>query len=410
MSKNKKNLAVTIYSSNRIICNPLFLYVVSWFVVIFLYLLNWSDKYPPISLKLLSFLSGTCLLSLVLAIITHKKKRFEYKALVNPQIYYKWIMKQTKRVYLLLFVEFVYFQTIPLLSYLKGNTDNRLYMDFAMPIIHIFVLNGVLLLFYFSSYCYFSQGRRKNSFLKPMLINFAGPLLFMSRGSALYMMFGLFLLYLMSGKKIVNVMIFLMPMSLMVLFLFGQMGNLRINDPEGELILQWGGASQKFEESFVPKEFFWSYVYITSPLGNLQNAIDQKKNFNGESFGVIPLVVNEVFPMFISKRLDIPEPKGKSNYYVDPTMVVGSTYFDAYLTWKWYGMIVVFCFILFYVFVMQRIIPRDSVFRVPMYVVLAILTFFSLFDNMLVYMGLFPQLVFIYLLRKRETYILNVKK
>jgi len=24
MSKNKKNLAVTIYSSNRIICNPLF--------------------------------------------------------------------------------------------------------------------------------------------------------------------------------------------------------------------------------------------------------------------------------------------------------------------------------------------------------------------------------------------------
>ena len=401
ISKNKKNLDITISSSNRIICNPLFMYAVSWFIVIFLYLLNWSDKYPPISLELLVFLLGTCLLSLVLAIMTHKKKRFEYKALVNPQTYYKWVMKQTKRVYFFLFIEFAHFQTIPLLSYLRGNADSRLYMDFAMPFVHIFVLNGLLLLFYFSSYCYFSQGGGKNCFLKPILINFTGPLLFMSRGSALYMIFGLFLLYLMSGRKAIKALFFLIPTSLIVLFLFGQMGNLRMNDPEGKLILRWGGASQKFEESFIPKEFFWSYVYTTSPLGNLQNAINQKKNFKDESFGIIPLIVNEICPMFISKRLNVSEPQDKSNYYVDPTMVVGSTYFDSYLIWKWYGMIIVFGFILFYVFAMQKVVPKNSAFRVPMYVVLTILTFFSLFDNMLVYMGLVPQLMFIYLLRKK---------
>lgn len=408
---NKNNLEGTISISNRIICNPLFLYVFSWSIVIFLYLLNWSDKYPSLSLKLFSFLLGTCLLALVLAIKTHKKKTFEYKALVNPLVYYKWVMKQTRRIYLLLFVEFVYFQTIPLLSYLKGTADDNLYADFAMPIVHVLVVNGLILLFNFSSYCYFSQGGgRKNCFLKPMLINFAGPLLFMSRGIALYMIFGLFLLYLMSSKKVVNVLIYLMPTSLVVLFLFGLMGNLRINDPEGKLILQWGGASLNFEKSFVPKEFFWSYVYTTSPLGNLQNAISQKKNFNSESVGFIPLMINEVCPMFISKRLNIPEPKDRSNYYVDPTMVVGSTYFDPYLTWKWNGMIVIYCFILLYVFVMQRIIPKESAFRIPMYVVLANLTFFSLFDNMLVFMGLFPQLVFIYLLRKRKMYISEVIK
>ena len=86
---------------------------------------------------------------------------------------------------------------------------------------------------------------------------------------------------------------------------------------------------------------------------------------------------------------------------MDPTMVVGSTYFDSYLIWKWYGMIIVFGFILFYVFAMQKVVPKNSAFRVPMYVVLTILTFFSLFDNMLVYMGLVPQLMFIYLLRKK---------
>ena len=105
--------------------------------------------------------------------------------------------------------------------------------------------------------------------------------------------------------------------------------------------------------------------------------------------------------MFISKRPNVSEPQDKSNYYVDPTMVVGSTYFDSYLIWKWYGMIIVFGFILFYVFAMQKVVPKNSAFRVPMYVVLTILTFFSLFDNMLVYMGLVPQLMFIYLLRKK---------
>ena len=64
-------------------------------------------------------------------------------------------MKQTRRVYFLLCIEFIYFQTIPLIAYLRGNADHRLYMDFAMPIVHILVLNGVLFLFYFSSYCYF---------------------------------------------------------------------------------------------------------------------------------------------------------------------------------------------------------------------------------------------------------------
>lgn len=208
-----------------------------------------------------------------------------------------------------------------------------------------------------------------------MLINLLGPLLFMSRGSVLYMIFGLFLLYLMSGRNAMKVLIRLVPSSLIVLYLFGLMGNLRMNDPEGKLILRWGGASQKFEESSVPKEFFWSYVYITSPLGNLQNAINQKKNFRDDSFGFIPLIINEVCPMFISKRINIPEPKDRANYYVDPTMVVGSTFFDPYLTWGWGGMIIVFLFILIDIFVMIRIIPKDSVVRVPMYIVLTILTF-----------------------------------
>lgn len=117
--------------------------------MVFLYLLNWSDKYPLISSNLLFFLLATSLLSLIFSVKTHKNRDFEYKALVNPLNYYKWVMKQTRRVYFLLCIEFIYFQTIPLIAYLRGNADHRLYMDFAMPIVHILVLNGVLFCFTF---------------------------------------------------------------------------------------------------------------------------------------------------------------------------------------------------------------------------------------------------------------------
>ena len=97
IGKNKGSKA-TVIRSNRIVCNPFFLYSVSWFIVVFLYLLNWSDKYPLISSNLLFFLLATSLLSLIFSVKTHKNRDFEYKALVNPLNYYKWVMKQTRRV------------------------------------------------------------------------------------------------------------------------------------------------------------------------------------------------------------------------------------------------------------------------------------------------------------------------
>ena len=69
--------------------------------------------------------------------------------------------------------------------------------------------------------------------------------------------------------------------------------------------------------------------------------------------------------MFISKRLNVSEPQDKSNYYVDPTMVVGSTYFDSYLicclfnifgdiNLYLYGMIIVIIEKLLYLFIIKK--------------------------------------------------------
>ena len=75
-----------------------------------------------------------------------------------------------------------------------------------------------------------------------------------------------------------------------------------MNDPEGKLILRWGGASQKFEESFIPK------VYKTDADGKVlypkksednmtaihTECIDYLKNYNQYSNTVMGAFIDNV--------------------------------------------------------------------------------------------------------------------
>ena len=95
-----------------------------------------------------------------------------------------------------------------------------------------------------------------NIFLFPVLINFLPFLLCVSRGFILYMLFGFFLIALMSCKKVGKVICTLIPIGLLILYLFGLMGNMRIDDSEGNIILNIGEAKTEFRDSGIPSEFF----------------------------------------------------------------------------------------------------------------------------------------------------------
>ncbi len=384
---------------NRFFCNPYVFYAFSWIVVFGTYLLGWSDKYPKLSVDLVFFLLFTCLMALLIATHLHKSKSVVFVKLSNPLSYLKWIYKMIKLVYSLMAIDFIYCGSIPIVDYLLGRISNSgQYLDFGMPVVHVLVLNGLFFLFYFTLYCHFSSNFDR-AFLKPLIIIFLGPLLFMSRGSLLYMIFALFYLFLMTSLNAIKTLVFLAPCSIIILYFFGLFGNFRTNDPEGFWIKHWGGASKTFEECNIPSEFLWGYLYISSPLGDLQNAVKYKTTFNNNYCGPTSLFANQILPKFVGKRLEVPAPNDKAKYFVDPTMVVGTTYFEPYLIWGWKGVFVVFLVLFSVPLWMLKHIPKGSIVRVPLYIVLTNLLFFSIFDNMLIYMGLFPQLLIIYFLR-----------
>ena len=389
-----------------IIYNPYFLFALSWSIVLLCYQLNWSEIYPPMCFELTFFLFVSISISLFLAVISNKKKKFEFKRLSHPTLYYTKIIKYIKILYLLLILEFIEAKSIPILDFIRGNTDIKAYMNFGIPFLHVIILNCFFLLFYLSSFCYFSSNKReKQIYIKPILLCLSAPILFMSRGSAMYMIFGFFLLFIMSyNKSFIKLYTILIISLLIVLYGFGKLGDFRMQDESenSDYICNIGKASNNFKESIIPKTYFWSYLYISSPIATLQNTIDTKKEFSTKTSGPIHLFVNEILPMFISKRIGLETERLNEEYRIASTLTVGSTYLGPYLAWGWKGIVIIFLYIMSLIYIMERAIPRKSIFYIPLTLVLSNLAFFSLFDNMLIYMGLCPQLIIIYFLRKKH--------
>lgn len=381
----------------KYIGNPFFLYSVSWVIVLFLYQFKWTSLYPDLDSSLIGFLIVSSLVSLLFAVIYSKKCQFV--KLKNPNIFYYRIIKLVRITYLLLFCDCLFSGTFPFIDYLRG-ADMGLYKEVGIPFLHVIVINMDALLFYLSAYCYFSIRTRKNKFIIPMLLTLLCPLVYMNRGETMFLLFGFFMMYLMQSKQIAKKILTVIPVALFVVYLFGMLGNIRSNDATGNFILNLGGASDEFVNSGVPHEFFWGYLYTVTPLGNLQNAINNKKHFQSKGSGPDIVFVHEILPKFISKRLNVPVPNSE-NYRVVYSLNVGTTYFDSYIIYGWLGMWMVYSAIMAYCVFMLKTIPFNSIFRIPLLCLLSTITFFSLFSNMITFMAFFPQLVFIFLYRKK---------
>lgn len=275
------------------------------------------------------------------------------------------------------------------------------YKEVGVPFLHVVVINFIAFLFYFSSYCFFSAGNNRYKFLKPMLFSILMPIIYMNRGEVMFLLFGFFLIYLMQAKKIGNKILLLVPVILLILYVFGMAGNFRSNDPSGEYILKIGGASDGFVNSVIPHEFFWGYVYIASPLGTLQNAMNLKKDNSDRVSNGDMVLVHEIMPKFLSKRLDYPK-VDSDPYKVVNELTVGTTFFDCYVTWGKRGMWMVFIAMMLYCVIMLSIVPYKSIVRIPLLCTLSTMTFFSLFSNMITYMAIFPQIVIVFLLRNKK--------
>lgn len=360
------------------ILNPYIVYALSWALVLLLYDFAWSEMFPPISNMLYTFIISTSIVSLILGLIFLKKRYFAYHKIK----YAPGKIRKLTTIYVVLnILEIVYSRHIPILSIvLGGKTDST---NYGIPILHPLVVTlGIFLgLYIFHMIISVPKEYRSKLYIYYML-SYIGVFVIYGRGLMFMTILGCAIIYAMSKKLQFKQYILLCAFSIVTLFFFGLFGNIRVGEL-GVDITKVGQASSKFENSGVPTEFFWSYIYMTSPIANLEYNIESTPD-KQITFGDVGLLyMSEIIPQFISNKI-ISAPVAESKLIVE-SLNVPTVYARCYSIAGEKGMWIMFLHIIFYIFIVLALIPKSSEYFVVSIVVLDILMVGNVFDNMMNY-------------------------
>lgn len=394
---------------NTAFVNPFFINGFTWLFVLLVYQLRWSTLCPRLSEEMLTFLITTVIISFICGFWVYKKGIIKLRLLDKVRI--KSLLLWSLSFYLLFFVEAFAQGGIPLLSYINGSLDIS-YKEFGLPIVHVLVVNGFSCVILYAFYSYVSIKnnaiRGKHMRLKLFLIITVDMLAFVlmfNRGALLANFTGIFLMMLAVSKRVWLLMLKLTAIGLAILFTFGYMGNMRFGKDRMDAILKIGGITNEFRRSAIPNEFAWAYLYIATPLANTQNTINKSRGVSGDSEDLEKLITYEFTPEIISKRIGADGNRIKSAKLIEDNLTVSSVYGRGYNYFGWTSLWMIFGFIMLFGAVNLKIIPQCSNYYFPMIVSLDIIMIMNLFDNMLIFMGLVPQLfawLILYLLERRR--------
>jgi oligosaccharide repeat unit polymerase len=373
MSNTYANTRELIGPLTRSLTTPFAAYAAGFAVAISVYSLDYSDLYPTLQPSLIWFLFSTSLICAYLAIAAGKTAHTS--AYANERFGAHII------IFVLIFtafsVEVVASGGIPLL--LLGSDSDQRYKDFGVPTLHVA----------FVGFCYFyavywfdlyivGQGKKYLALSLPAM---GTSLLIVNRGAFITMLIAMTVVYVRRRGFNRRLLLTCSAAAALVLWGFGFLGELRTNSAFGEsLILSFGKPSDKFLNSTVSIELFWTYLYTSSPLANLQ------LNITDRTISDSPVLyfILEFLPDFLSKRLVSDSDIAASVPLLNTEQLnVSTMYGRAFLLMGWLGAILSFCYFVIVSIFCLRILRRSKYFVAALGILTAI-AFLNIFDNMFI--------------------------
>jgi hypothetical protein len=197
-------------------------------------------------------------------------------------------------------------------------------------------------------------------------------------------------------KKIAIIVAIIIPLF----FFFGVLGSLRMSREAGESynnenFMNTGKASESFRQSIIPKEYFWTYIYVSSPLANLQYNIERNPDPRFTRTSLFWSGVNECLPDFITKRIHTFRETGPpKEYRIAFSFNVSTIYSRSYSYAEYGGILLMGVFLLFFPWFFLKLINVNSDFFITGWAILCTMYFFASYDNTFRFTGLSFQLVY----------------
>jgi hypothetical protein len=361
---------------SRSLTNPFAAYAIGFCIALAVYSLGYSDLYPPLQLPLIWFLLATCTISAFLA--------FTIGRVIDTHLHTRQPLDTQVYIFITLVAVFVtesiYNGGIPLL--LAITTAEFDYQDYGIPQVHVA----------FVGFCYFYAVywfdlyllERRKVFLFLSMSATSSSLLMFSRGAFLITLLALLFVYVQRrglSRRLLQSFAFLV-----VVFTwgFGLLGDIRTHGASGEsLILKIGGASDRFINSNIPTEIFWPYLYISSPMANLQLNISNRATPDSPA----AYFALEFLPDFVSKRIVSDQTASSSTpLRITDELAVSTMYGRAYFLMGWPGLLLSFSYFIVVSILCLRIL-NGSKYLISTSAILSSIAFLNIFDNMYVFAG-----------------------
>ncbi len=384
----------------RLLRNPFYVYIISFLIVFLVYSLGWSHLYPPLTFSMYLFLIGTFLIALLFGYVFQKNNYIGFQVL-DSNLDFR-VFTFVLIIWIGFSIEFLYFEQIPFLRLLSGQ-DVIDYRDFGIKSFHVFLVsfNSFAIVYVFHYYI----STRKTKILFYFILLLIPSILIINRGMFLIGIISSLFVYLFSLTKFLKFrQIIVMSISvLFILYLFGYIGNLRSANGDPNYLPKESKATNEFMASKIPKEYYWTYLYAASPLANFQNNINKTKDVN---YNFFDLIIFETFPDVLSKRIaGLLNREKLGHHQIVHWLTVGSLYSKSYSYVKWFGPIILFCYLIWIIIISIGLVPKKSSYHITVVAILLTLVFMNTFDNMLVFAGMILQLVypiFLSLFEKRK--------
>lgn len=306
------------------------------------------------------------------------------------------------------FAETIYSKGSPLLG-------RSAYKDYGIPTIHVIIVSGASFFVLYLFQLFLQKTYSKPSIVLDILFTMVPLTLGLSRGTIVILAISMTILFLNQTcfKLKRKYLLVIIISAIFGMYLFGIFGNYRMNHDykyservdESSLILNIGKANQKFYQSNIPTPYFWTYIYVTSPLANLSTTtelVNSKLDVSDKN--LFDFVIINFVPDFISKRVVPDWNKLIVARRVTPEFTASSVFSIPYLMLGWSGMYITLIFIIIFPLVYFYFIKRfASRFFGISFALVSSMYVLMPFANFFTFSALSVQLIFPFLCNIRLT-------
>jgi hypothetical protein len=380
--------------------NPFYLYCIAFSLSIFVYMWGWSDIFPRLSVGLILFF----VFSFVVFIFAGYMFRNKDFLKLNQEFNYSFIND-------IIFAVILFLGTINVLfmGYLPILDRSHNYREFGVPVIDpVFnTLSIFFSVFYFQTFLQ----KKKKRFLIYVFVILLVQILIFRRSTIMWIVASSTFLYLIYSTKIKLFQILVCLLCIPFLsYCFGLYGITRSNLSEA-FVLNDLGASNTFKKSGISYNHYMTYLYVSSPLANLQENINAGNGlFNNKTTN--DFILYSVIPQSITIRLEKIWSLSPPAYnLITSELIAGGLFMVSFYTMGWPGMIFMLLYLSTFIVLCLFIIKKWSSFGVTTYAILCTTVCLSIFSNFLnradVLLMLFVYPVLFHFLFKRSNRFLS---